>query len=60
MSAEDRARLHDLQQETELPWFYKIFNGSVMIDSFGADKSRIENLEVMDDDIWVTSFPKSG
>jgi len=39
---------------------YKIFNGYTLPISYEKIQTKIEEMEVYDDDIWVTSFPKCG
>lgn len=36
------------------------FKGFIMPNCFEDYMEEIEDMEVRDDDIWVTSFPKSG
>ncbi|XP_017782119.1 PREDICTED: sulfotransferase family cytosolic 1B member 1-like [Nicrophorus vespilloides] len=39
---------------------YGEFKGYSLPESFSKYQKEIEDLEVYDDDVWVTSFPKSG
>ncbi|XP_017782123.1 PREDICTED: sulfotransferase family cytosolic 1B member 1-like [Nicrophorus vespilloides] len=39
---------------------YQSFHGYVLYSNFARYQKEIEDLQVYDDDVWVTSYPKSG
>ncbi|XP_017782112.1 PREDICTED: sulfotransferase family cytosolic 1B member 1-like [Nicrophorus vespilloides] len=39
---------------------YGVFKGYALPENFAKYQKEIEDLEVYDDDVWVTSFPKCG
>ncbi|KAK9718751.1 Sulfotransferase domain [Popillia japonica] len=55
-----RKRLYELKNEIKLDDYYGTFKGTVLIDNFRKEQPRIEKFECRDNDVWVTSFPKSG
>lgn len=38
----------------------EIFEGQVLKKSYNLIKNKIDNLEVRDDDVWLSCFPKTG
>ncbi|GJQ87478.1 hypothetical protein Trydic_g19238 [Trypoxylus dichotomus] len=55
-----RKRLDDLRNETELMDCLEAVRGTLLSVNFEKEYERIENFECRDEDVWVTSFPKSG
>ncbi|XP_017774557.1 PREDICTED: sulfotransferase family cytosolic 1B member 1-like [Nicrophorus vespilloides] len=39
---------------------YSVYNGFTMPEYFGKYFEEIQEMEVYDDDVWVTGFPKTG
>ncbi|GJQ88735.1 hypothetical protein Trydic_g4805, partial [Trypoxylus dichotomus] len=55
----EQAQRESLFDVTPLRAGVSEFNGFILPDCFKTYAQEIEALEVRDDDIWVTSYPKS-